>query len=83
VDHKGNFFCVSFYNVGKSFIENVKFSSSNLVIIDPLIKNINIEQEKSLNYICCQTTDLSKVLVDGKYCSNFASTALLNSKFFN
>lgn len=84
VDHNGVFFSLSLYNVSKTFNESIKFSSSNVVILDPVYKNITFTQnDKAYEFPCVQVTALSKILIDNKYCSNFTSSASLNSKFFN
>ena len=38
---------------------------------------------KVYEYNCIQITDLSSLLVDGKFCSGYESSATLNSTFFN
>jgi hypothetical protein len=86
VDHNGNFFCLSFYNVGTNFLETIQLNKTNIVIMDPIVKNITAKKgddDKILEYTSIQVTNLSKVLIDGKYCSNYASHSLLISKFFN
>jgi len=87
VDNNGFFFCLSIYNVGKSFIETINFNTSNVVILDPVYKIISfsagLDNEKNYEYPCIQVSNLTKILIDGKYCSNLASNYMLNSKFFN
>jgi len=84
IDHNGFFFVLSIFNVSKTFSDGIKFNSSNVTIIDPVYKKIKFELgQKIYEYQCIQTSDLSKILIDGKYCSNFSSGSLLNCKFFN
>ena len=84
VDHNGFFFTLSIFNVSKSFSECIKFNTSNVVVIDPVYKLIKFDNgERTYEYPCIQASDLSKIIIDGKYCSNFTSSSLLNSKFFN
>lgn len=84
LDHDGRFFCLSFYNVGKTFLESIKFAISNVVVIEPNFKIFKFDiNNKVYEYPCIQVSNLSKVLIDGKYLMNFASSALVNSKFFN
>lgn len=65
-------------------METIKFTFSDVVIIEPNIKIFKFETENKIcEYPCIQVSNLSKVLIDGKYCMNFASSALVNSKFFN
>ncbi len=66
------------------FLETIKFAVSNVVIIEPLIKLYKFDiNNKIYEYPCIQISNLSKVLIDGKYLMNFASSALVSSKFFN
>jgi hypothetical protein len=84
LDHSGNFFCLSIYNVGKSFTESIKYGSTPLAILDPNLLNVKYcLKERVYEYPCIQVNNLSKMLVDGKFCANYTSNALLNSKFFN
>jgi len=83
-DHNGLFFSLSIYNVSKSFIDSIKFSTTNVVILDPVYKMITFTSKgKTYEYPCIQVTNMAKILIDGKFCANFSSFALLNSKFFN
>ncbi len=84
LDHTGTFFSLSIYNVSKTFIESIKFASSNVAILDPVLQKISYSvNDKKYDYPCIQVNNLSKLLIDGKFCANFTSNALLNSKFFN
>ena len=91
-DHNGVFFSLSIYHVSKSIFENIKFETSNVVILDPCLKlisfiysnpNQQVEKNTICEYACIQVSNLNKILIDGKYCSNFTSNSMLNSKFFN
>jgi len=65
-------------------MESINFSISHIVILEPLLKFYKFEiAGKLYEYPCIQVSNLSKVLIDGKYCMNFASSAMVNSKFFN
>ena len=61
--------------------------SSTFVVLDPVLKIIKMngvgEDKKIYEYPCIQVSDLQCLLVDGKFCSGFASSATLNSTFFN
>ena len=58
--------------------------NSNVAIIDPIMINISMKiSDKDNEYISLQISDLSKLLIDGKYCGNFSSNSHLNSTFFN
>jgi hypothetical protein len=84
VDHNGKFFGLSFYNVGTNFIDTIELTKTNITVIDPILKTISFTVNgKVYEYPCVQITNLSKVLVNGKPCSNFESHSLLISKFFN
>lgn len=84
MDHNGVFFSLSIYNVSKTFIEGIKFSTTNVVILDPVYKKIELSLNgKTYEYPCIQLSNLAKILIDGKFCANYSSYALLNSKFFN
>ena len=90
VDYEGEFVCVSLYNISKEFLENVKYMTSTFVILNPVLKKISMKEVvdgkatgKVLEYPCIQVSDLQELLVDGKFCSGFASSATLNSTFFN
>jgi hypothetical protein len=59
--------------------------SSTIAILDPVYKIVKftINNDKEIEFPVIQITDLSKVLIDNRYCSNFTSTSSLNSKFFS
>ena len=46
-------------------------------------ENEQDENGKVFEYPCIQVSDLESLLVDGKFCSGFASSSTLNSTFFN
>lgn len=84
VDHNGSFFCLSFYNVSRNFLDQIHLSTASIIILDPNMKYVSLEiKDKKYEYPCIQISDISKILIDGKYCSGYASQSLLNSKFFN
>jgi tetratricopeptide (TPR) repeat protein len=85
VDHDGNFFSLSVYNISKSILETIKPFATNVVILDPVYKLINFSTipEKNYEYPCIQVSNLQTLLIEGKFCSNFLSTSQLNSTFFN
>ena len=62
---------------------------STFVVLDPVMKRIKMKENeqdengKVFEYPCIQVSDLQCLLVDGKFCSGFASSATLNSTFFN
>jgi hypothetical protein len=65
-------------------MESIKFSISHIVILEPLMKFFKFEiAGKLYEYPCIQVSNLSKVLIDGKYCMSYVSSAMVNSKFFN
>lgn len=83
-DHDGNFFCVSLYNISKTIMEIINFSTSCLVILDPNKIDITVEKENnSISYQCIQVSNIKTLLIDGKFCANFSSSSELNSTFFN
>jgi hypothetical protein len=83
-DHNGSFFALSIYNVNKSFNDSIKFTISNVAILDPIYRVISFNyNDKVYEYPCIQASNLSRILIDGKFCSNMTSNSLLNSKFFN
>jgi hypothetical protein len=84
VDHNGVFFSLSIYNVSKTFLDGVKFGTSNVVLLDPVYKFISFTYgDRTYEHPCIQLSNPSKILIDGKFCANFTSCALVNSKFFN
>lgn len=89
VDYEGEFVALSLYNISKEFLMTVKYKSSSFVVLNPFMKTIKMkgktgeESGKSYEYPCIQVNDLQDFLVDGKFCSGFASSATLNSTFFN
>jgi hypothetical protein len=59
-------------------------ATSNIAVVDPQLLKISMKiGEKENEYFALQVSDLSKVLIDGKYCANYSSNSQLNSTFFN
>ena len=87
VDYSGEFVCISLYNISKEFLESISYMNSTFVVLDPVMKIIRMKSiegdNKIYEYPCIQVSDLSNLLVDGKFCSGFASNPTLNSTFFN
>lgn len=89
VDYEGEFLCLSLYNISKEFLQTIHYKNSTFVVLDPFLKRITMkendkdEKSKVFDYPCIQVSDLTCLLVDGKFCSGFATTATLNSTFFN
>ena len=86
VDYEGEFVCLSLYNISKDFLQTINYMVSTFVVLDPVVKRIKMKDNDSgkvLEYPCIQVSDLQSLLVDGKFCSGFASSATLNSTFFN
>lgn len=84
VDYSGEFHCLSMYNFSKEFVQTINYTTSTFVLLNPELKKIKMTlNEKTYEYPCLQVSEPQNLLVDGKYCSGFASSATLNSKFFN
>ena len=87
VDYSGEFVCISLYNISKEFLESISYMNSTFVVLDPFLKIIKMngigDDNKIYEYPCIQISDLGSLLVDGKFCSGFESSATLNSTFFN
>ena len=86
LDFEGEFAALSLYNISKEFLDTVNYKSSSFIVLNPFLKTISMEDKKEgkkLEYKCIQVNDLQSFLVDGKFCSGFASSAVLNSTFFN
>ena len=85
VDYEGLFMGLSLYNISKDFLSTIKYKSSSFIILNPFLKKIKmvLQDNKTLEYPCIQVNDLQCFLVDGKYCSSYASSPTLNSTFFN
>lgn len=83
-DHQGVFFLLSVYNLGKEFVECLKLGASNVVLLEASVTrkgfvSNGVDQE----YLHVCVSNLSKVILDGRYCSSFASDTQLSSTFFN
>jgi hypothetical protein len=87
VDYFSEFICLSLYNISKDFLQTISYMSSTFVVLNPVLKKITMKgvegDNKVYEYNCVQITDLSSLLVDGKFCSGYESYATLNSTFFN
>ena len=87
VDFSGEFVCISLYNISKEFLNTISYMNSTFVVLDPFLKIIKMngigDDNKIYEYPCIQISDLGNLLVDGKFCSGFESSATLNSTFFN
>ena len=87
VDYFSEFICLSLYNISKDFLQTISYMSSTFVVLNPVLKKITMKgvegDNKVYEYNCIQITDLSSLLVDGKFCSGYESSATLNSTFFN
>ena len=87
VDYSSEFICLSLYNISKDFLQTISYMSSTFVVLNPVLKKITMKgvegDNKVYEYNCIQITDLSSLLVDGKFCSGYESSATLNSTFFN
>ena len=86
VDYEGEFVCLSLYNISKDFLQTINYMVSTFVVLDPVVKKIKMKDNESgkvFEYPCIQVSDLESLLVDGKFCSGFASSSTLNSTFFN
>ena len=86
VDFLGEFLCISLYNISKEFLNTISYMNSTFVVLDPVLKIIkmnSVDNNKIYEYPCIQISDLGSLLVYGKFCSGFESSATLNSTFFN
>lgn len=88
VDYSSNFFCLSVYNISKEFIDSIVYMTSTFVVLEPVVKKIVMKigdgaNEKKVEYLSVQISELNSLLVDGKFCSGYESSATLNSTFFN
>jgi len=87
VDYSGEFLCLSLYNISKEFLQTISLMKSTFVILNPNMKKISMKgidgDNKVYEYPCIQVSNLSELLVDGKFCSGYESSATLNSTFFN
>lgn len=83
VDHKGNFFVLSIYNLSKEFKDQISEGNSHIVLLDPKIVSFSLSfNGKDYDYPKISMTDLSKVLLNGKYCACFSSFSESTSTFF-
>ncbi|MCQ2817455.1 MAG: hypothetical protein MJ252_09340 [archaeon] len=86
LDYEGEFCALSLYNISKEILSTIKFKASSFIVLNPVVKMIKMEDKKegkTYEYKCIQVNDLLSFLVDGKYCAEYASSATLNSTFFN
>lgn len=84
VDYSGEFHCLNMYNFSKDFVQTINFTTSTFVVLNPELKKIKvILDDKTYEYPCFQVSEPHNLLVDGKYCSGFSSSATLNSTFFD
>lgn len=82
-DHKGNFFILSIYNLSKDFKDQINPGVSNIVILEPKIQAFSFEtNNKVYEYNYVSITDLSKLLLNGKYCAYYCSASESSSTFF-
>ena len=83
-DFKANFFVLSIYSLSKEFKENIKPGFSNIIILEPNLTKFSFTlMDKTYEYTKITVTDLSKFLLDGKYCSIFSSNSESSSTFFS
>lgn len=84
VDYSSNFFCLSVYNISTEFLNSIVYMTSTFVVLEPVMKKISMNVSgKVVEYSCIQVSELNSLLVDGKFCSGYESSATLNSTFFN
>ena len=84
VDHEGNFFCLSVFNVGQELLETVQYGVSNATVIDPFLKvQVLKEDDRDHVLLIVQATNLGQFMLEGKFVSSFKSKNILTSTFFN